>query len=302
MSKRIRIPGIVDIVRIEEPGAIAAAAHDPALDRDFSAGGGPLVNRIMSTRVRRILHVDGQPLPSLAPRLHPGRAEGQAALRTRLDGQVTDGKLAPDEVARLAAYVRGEMPAAQVGPLVQEVIGRQFTADYTGTSETFSAAKLLNDAPRNLNPLRALAWALTGAIGRARRLLAERVGGDTQAMHATTIAVHTLVRAVEAMRAIRGDPGLAKSLTTRAAVVRALRAPPSVLRRWSRRTSTAYGDLPAGTLAVLELDKARLSDPGGDVVFMVESWSHCPAFRWCETLLAAVWEASASPPSKGAGT
>jgi hypothetical protein len=299
MSKRIRIPGIVDIVRIDEPHAIAAAARDPALDRDFAAGGGPLLNRILSFRVHRILQVDGKPLPSLAPRLYPGRAEQQAALQVRLDARVTGGKLAPDEIARVAAYVRGELPAAEVGPLVQELVGRQFTSDYVATTESFAAAQLLNNAPRNFNPLRALAWALTGAVGRARQLLAGKVGGDTQAMHATTIAVHTLVRAVEAMRAIRAEPGLPDSLTTRAAVARAMRAPPSVLRRWSRRSSTPDGDLPAGTLAIIELDKARLSDPGSDVVFMTASWSFCPAHRWCEALLATVWEASASPSGKG---
>ena len=295
MGRRIRIPWLVDIVRLDEPEAIATATRDQSLDRDFARGGGPLVNRMLASRIHRIMQVDGEPLPSLAPRGHPQRAERQDALETRLDALLQAQVPAPEHVDRLAAYVRGDLGGDAIGPLVQEAIGRLFEPDYAATRDTFEAARLMNDAPRNRNPLRALLWALTGSLARARRMLAGPVKGDTQAMHATTIAVHTLVRSFEAMRALRIEPGLPDRLTTEAAVVRSLRAPPSVLRRWSRRSSTPFGDMPEGALAVFELDRARLRDPGCEVVFMTQSWSRCPAYRWCEALLAIVWEKSAGP-------
>lgn len=288
MTRRLRIPGLVDVVRIDDPASIAAASADARLDRDFT-GRGPLFNRWIARRIRRGLRTPAAPLPSVSPRDHPGRAERQAELRCRLDALVSDNAVAKDHVAELAAYVRGDRDRKAVGPLVQEAIGRLFADDYRSSGQSWRAACVLDAAPRNMNPLRALWWAATGAVKRARRRLSDAVGGDPSGMHATAIAAHTLARSMEAMRELWLEPGARDRMTADAAVTRSLRAPESVPRRWSAPASTVWGNVPEGTLALLELDAARARKPDAGIVFMAESWSHCPAARWTPALLRAVW-------------
>ena len=62
MTRRLRIPGLVDLVRIDDPAMIAAASADPRLDRDFT-GKGPLINRWIVGRIRRNLRTPNAPLP-----------------------------------------------------------------------------------------------------------------------------------------------------------------------------------------------------------------------------------------------
>jgi hypothetical protein len=293
MTRRLRIPGIVDLVRIDDPAMIAAASADTRLDRDF-AGGGPLINRWIAGRIRRSLKTPSAPLPSVSPRDYPERAERQKALQGRLQKLVSEGAVAPDHLAELAAYVRGERSEKAVGPLVQEAIGRLFVDGYKSTDGTWRAARVMEAAPRNMNPLRGLWWALTGAVGRARRVLSEAAGGDTAGVHATTVAVHTLVRNLEAMRELWRQPGARERMSAETAVIRSLRAPESVPRRWSKAASTVWGNLPEGALTLFELDAARARDPDADTVFLAASWSHCPAAGWTTALLKAVWVRAAS--------
>ncbi|RLP26169.1 hypothetical protein [Mesorhizobium sp. YM1C-6-2] len=293
MTRRLRIPGLVDLIRIDDPAVIAAASADARLDRDFS-GGGPLINRWIAGRIRRSLRTPTAPLPSVSPRDHPGRAEQQAALQSRLGALVSKGAVATDHVAELAAYVRGERPESAVGPLVQEAIGRLFADRYSSSDHTWRAACVLDAAPRNMNPLRALWWAVTGALRRAQHVLSDAAGGDSAGVHATAVAVHSLVRSLRQMRRLWLEPGLRDRITTDAAVMRSLRAPESVPRRWSAPASTIWGNLPAGTLALFELDAARARDPDADIIFMAASWSRCPAAAWTTALLKDVWKRAQS--------
>jgi hypothetical protein len=293
MTRRLRIPGLVDLIRIDDPAMIAAASADARLDRDF-AGGGPLVNRWIARRIRRSLRAPTAPLPSVSPRNYPDRAERQAALQGRLRKLISEGAVAPDHVAELAAYVRGERAESAVGPLVQEAVGRLFVDGYKASGDTWRAARVLDAAPRNMNPLRAIWWAITGAVGRSRRILSEAVDNDPAGVHATAIAVHSLVRSLKAMRQLWLEPGVRDRISVEAAATRSLRAPESVPRRWSKPASTVWGSLPAGALALFELDAARKRSPDADIAFMAASWSYCPAAGWTTALLKAVWKRASS--------
>jgi hypothetical protein len=293
MTRRLRVPGLVDLIRIDDPAMIAAASADARLDRDF-AGGGPLINRWIAGRIRRSLRTPTAPLPSVSPRDYPDRAERQAALQTRLGSLVSQGSVAADHIAALSAYVRGERPQNAIGPLAQEAVGRLFVDGYSSSGRTWWAACVMDAAPRNVNPLRALWWAVTGAVGRSRRALSEAVGDDPAGVHATAIAVHSLVRSLKAMRQLWLEPGMRERISADAAVTRSQRAPESVPRRLSLPASTVWGNLPAGALALLELDAARTRDPDADITFMAASWSHCPAAGWTTALLNAVWQRASS--------
>jgi hypothetical protein len=290
MTRRLRIPGLVDLVRIDDPAMIAAASADAKLDRDFS-GDGPLINRWIAGRIRRSLRTPTAPLPSVSPREYPERDERQAALQRRIAALGPDDVVAKDHIAKLAAYVRGELPENAVGPLVQEAVGRLFAEGYSSSRGTWQAACVLDAAPRNMNPLRALWWAIAGTVGKSRQILSDAVNGDPAGVHATAIAVHSLVRSLRAMRQLWPERD---GLSADVAVTRSLRAPESVPRRWSAPASTVWGNLPTGALALLELDKARERDPDADITFMASSWSHCPATDWTKALLKAAWERATS--------
>ena len=81
---RLRIPGIVDLALVRERAVISELTANPALDREFVPKG-PLINRLLLSRVCRALTVDGNRLPSIAPRGDSDRSAGQAALQKRLD-------------------------------------------------------------------------------------------------------------------------------------------------------------------------------------------------------------------------
>jgi hypothetical protein len=289
MPNGLRILALVDLLRADSPEAIGTLAADDRLDRRFDDAG-PLFNRMLARRIRHLLRVDGVPLPPVAARDSPGRAERQAELEAALEP--APGRLPCDEthLEGLTAHVLGRSAPQAMGPLVQEVVGRLFLPDFRGTAESWDATGLLDAAVRSFNPLRQLVWLLTGRVERARRLLAERVGGDPAALHSIGIAVHNLVRSFERMRELAAGPDAVRRLSTEAAVAQCLAAPDSVLRQAVAPGATTAGSFRRGTIVLLELEAARARSLRRDVAFMTGSWSRCPAHRWVPALLAAVWD------------
>ena len=286
MSRSIRIPGLVDLKKIEDKGELAALAGDARLDRRF-ASLGPLVNRLLVGRVRGALQVHGKLLPAVLPRGDAERASTQAALRARLDP--TAGPLWDEAtLTGLVAAIREDAGAPAIGPAAQQAVGRLFAPAYVGDTESFAAAKDLDDAVHTRNPLRSIALNITGRLRRSRALLAQRVNGNTSGVHATGIAVHNLVRGFERMRELwrSGAP----RPTPDEAARRCLFAPETVLRQATERGDTAAGEVRPGTLVLFELDELRAREATPDVVFMAGTWAECPAAGFVPALLRAVWE------------
>ena len=204
MSRSLRIPGLIDLVRADTRSDIRGLADDTRLDRRFEARG-PLINRILVERIRNVLRIDGVPLPSVAPRQDAERMRTQDALRRRLDPAGATPLWDDETIAGLAGVVRGRGGSA-LGPATQQAVGRLFVADYRGTSESWDAAKVLDDAVHTRNPVRAIFLQLSGRLQRSRRLLADLVKDDLAGVHATGIAVHNLVRGFERMRELWSDP------------------------------------------------------------------------------------------------
>src|SRR3977135_1557559 len=84
MARSLRIPGLIDLVRVDARSDIRGLANDARLDRRFDAAG-PLINRILVQRIRSVLRIDGVPLPSLAPREDGKRLRMREALRGSLE-------------------------------------------------------------------------------------------------------------------------------------------------------------------------------------------------------------------------
>ncbi|MGF7213668.1 hypothetical protein GGE65_008314 [Skermanella aerolata] len=290
MTRQIRIPGLVDLRRIKEPGAIRNLAKDSRLDREF-APVGPVLNRLIVRRIRDTLQLDGKPLPTIAPRKAPGRAEAQAQLEAEMSKRLeASAPCAQDHLDALADHALGRRPAEELGPVVQEVLGRLFADKYRATSETWEAARLLDQAVRSFNPIRRLVWRITGRVERARRLLAEGVGGDRAALHTTGIAVHNIVSALERMRDLAAHPRAFERIDAAQAVSRCLVAPETVLRQAAGMGTTTEASFQPGTLVTFSLEEAWSRSLSSDIAFMTDGWSRCPAHAWVPALLAATWD------------
>lgn len=288
MARSLRIPGLLDLVRVDARSDIRILANDARLDRRFDACG-PLINRILVQRIRSVLRLDGVPLPSVAPRQDPQRARAQDALRRRLDPDGAKPLWDDQTIAGLVRAVCDADGAAALGPATQQAVGRLFVPDYRGTSESWAAAKVLDTAVHTRNPLRAIFLQISGRLQRARRLLADLVKDDLAGVHATGIAAHNLVRGFERMRELWSDPRW-HTRPADAVVEQCMFAPPSVLRQATMPGATIAGEVRPGTLVVLELDAARARTPGRDVELMTGTWAQCPAAAFVPALLRAVWE------------
>jgi hypothetical protein len=287
MARSIRIPGLVDIKKVEDRAEIMTLSLDARLDRRFEPRG-PLVNRFLMSRIRGALRVDGRPLPAVAPRGDAERASAQVALRHRLEPR--NGAPLWDEatLSSLAAAVRGEDGAPDIGPAAQQAVGRLFAPGYVGDAASFQAAKDLDDAVRTRNPLRSIQLKITGRLRRARKLLAAKVGGDLAGVHATGIAVHNLVRGFTTMRDLWRQRRPRPSADE--AVGNCLYAPETVVRQATQKGGTLAGEVRPGTLLLYQLDTVRAHAPGADTVFMAGTWAECPAVAFVPALLRAVWE------------
>ena len=286
MARSIRIPGLLDIRKVDNKEALRALSADPGLDRRFEEVGPP-GNRMVIGRVNGALRVDGKPLPSVAPRDDADRARSQQALHKRLDPAA--GPLWDQEtLAALVAAVRGKTGAETIGPATQQAVGRLFNKSYVGDAESFQAARDLDDAVRTRNPARLFTLNAMGQLRRSRSLLTERVDGDLAGVHGTGIAMHNMVRGFEKMRELWAQPRGRPS--TDEAVKACLFAPETVLRQATAQASTAVGEVSPGTLVLFEL--GTISEPTRDAetVFMAGTWAECPAGAFVVALLRAVWE------------
>jgi hypothetical protein len=278
----MRVPGLIDVVTVDTPEAVRALAQDSRLDRVYGKAG-PLLNRLFAGHVRETLAHNGVPLPPVAARDTAGRLAACDAL----EGRLRDSKLAAAPVDALARCVSGETD--ELGIAAQSAIGSLFVPGYAATEETWQAALHLDGALRSRNPLNFARWWLNGRVALARSRLADACGGDLAALHATGIAVHNLVTAIERMRALAEPPGALARIAPEQAATIALKAPDDVLREATAHGTTPYGTFRRGTLVRLRLEAARARSLNAEIAFLSASWSRCPAHALVPRLLTQVW-------------
>jgi hypothetical protein len=289
--KQRRIPGIVNLFEVSDPGQIKALANDPIVDRLFDTLTCP-INWFLLKRSLIVLSFKGRRFPTMEPRLCERRVRAQDELWRKLDDQVATVRTGPVGLAPLAEWVKGVGSELEVGILAQQVLGRLFRNDFTATPESWAAALVLVAAPRSSN-LPKMCWCFfTGKVRRAKSVLAKMVGGDLSAVNAIGIAVHNLAKSLRLMRSLYADVDSREALSAEVAAGKCLRAPVSVYRQ-----STAKGTLngtafPKNSLFILEIGTASQLDHGRPLIFMEESWSRCPASTWIPAMLEGVWRRS----------
>jgi hypothetical protein len=192
-------------------------------------------------------------------------------------------------VQPLAEWVRGIGTAEKLDLLVQQSIGRLFVESFTATDESLAAARMVLEAVSSSNVLKMLWWRISGRLERAKTLLASMVNGDLTAVNAMITARQLIVDGLHKMRQLAADPALRSSITTDAAVDECLFAPAAVLRKAKTSGEVAGRPFRRGSLFILELGSASKGTANRDLVFLSQSWSHCPAEKWVPALLEGVW-------------
>ncbi|HGL4257459.1 hypothetical protein KDW07_05815 [Burkholderia dolosa] len=283
------IPGLVDVIEVDQPAGILQVARDSTLDRAFGSGK-PLLNSLLVRRILGVLSRNGHRLPTMSAREAVGREIQQDALWKKLNAVVPDIRAAPADLESLAVWIRGSNPDVAVGPLVQQIIGRLFNPTFEAGEDTWAAAQVIAASLAPGNALCNLVRNVTGKVTRAKALLASMVGGDLAGVHAASVAIHNVVRGLNQMRSLYLDTAMRQTLTPEMASQRCLFAPGAVLRQ-ATSSGTVGGGCPytAGALLLLELEKARQASGDESMIFLGDTWSRCPAEQWVLAMLDGVW-------------
>jgi hypothetical protein len=286
--KRTFFPGITDVVVVTDPVEIRTVSNESRFDREF-AGHVPIGNRQRVRKMLRIFSANGRLFPTMLPRTDPVRAAAQDELWSRLNVKADEVKRGPAELEPLARWVIGTGTAQQIGPLVQQSVGRLFVETFTATDESWAAACLVLEAASSSSVLKMLRWRISGRLERAKSLLASMVNGDLAATNGISVALHHIVDGLHKMRQLAANPALRSSMTTDAAVDQCLFAPNTVVRQ--AKTHGEIGGCPfrRGSLFILGLGSASKGAANRDLVFLSQSWSRCPAEKWVPALLEGVW-------------
>jgi hypothetical protein len=282
------IPGLVDVIKLNQPAGILQIARDGTLDRAFGSGK-PLLNSLLVRRILGVLSYNGHRFPTMSARKAIGREIQQDALWQKLNAAAPDIRAAPADLEPLAVWVRDSNPDVEVGPLVQQVIGRLFSPTFEAGEATWAAAQVIAASLAPGNALRNLAWKVTGKVTRAKALLASMVGGDLAGVHAVSVAIHNVVRGLNQMRGFYLDTSVRQTLTPEMASQRCLFAPGVVLRQATSSGTVGGCPYAAGTLLLLELEKARQASGDESMIFLADTWSRCPAEQWVPAMLEGVW-------------
>src|SRR5262249_53045231 len=91
-----------------------------------------------------------------------------------------------------------------------------------------------------------------------------------------------------AMQEVWNDGHLRRRLSDEAVLGRCMFAPKNALRQASSQAATSEGVTP-GTVVLMRLEAAHSRDPGHELAFLSQAWSHCPAASAVPTLFRAVW-------------
>jgi hypothetical protein len=286
--KRRNVPGLVDVFEVTDPAEINALAHNPSVDRQFDTPTCP-VNWLLLARALSVLSFRGRRFPTMMPRSAVARARDQDELWNRLSEKASAIRNGPEELEPLANWVRGVGADADLGMLVQQLLGRLFSADFQATPDSWRAAETLVAAPRLDNWATLTWWFVSGKVRRAKELLAGMVHDDLSGVNAIGISVHNAVKSIRHLRQLYAA-GSRSGVSPESAAEQSLFAPASVFRQSTESGTLGDCPFPRHALFVFALGEASQRKNGRSLVFMDETWSRCPAHEWVPAMLQGVWK------------
>ena len=286
--KKLKIPGIVNLYKVDEPEEIQALSRDPVVNREFTLRTCPF-NWLLLKRSLAVLTIAGRRFPTMTIRDSEERQIHQRKLAESLHAKAAAIRLGPEELEPLARWIRGQGSDVEVGMLTQQLLGRLFVPTFVATPESWAAAQVLVQAPRSRKILKVLWWFVSGKVRRSQRLLAGMVDGDLSAVNAIGIAVHNMIKGLRQMRSLYADSAIRASLTPEVAASKCLFAPISLYRQATEAGKLGGCPFPRNALFVLEIGKASQRERGKPMVFMDGTWSRCPAADWVPAMLEGLW-------------
>ncbi len=228
--KRLKVSGLIDLFKVNDPNEIQAVVRDLNLDRKFETKTCP-INSYLLRRSLMVLSFGGRRFPTMTPREDAQRAQQQEQLWNQLSAKATAIVNGPEELESLANWIRGVGSDEALGVLVQQLLGQLFSDEFVATQESWEAAKILVAAPRSNNLFNMGWWSASGKVRRAKRLLAGMVNDDLSAVNAIGIAAHNVVKSFRRMRVLHADAAMRETLSAEAAAEQCLFAPVSVYRQ-----------------------------------------------------------------------
>ena len=269
MARSLRIPGLVDLIRVDDPAEIRARQRSPP--RPSIRARGPLGQpRFWSQRIRSVS----------AGRRHAA-AVGRAARRSRSARAAQDALRAPSSIAdggkplwddrasrrsraRVCVPRRLEARSARAS---RRSVGRLFVPDYRGDQRELGGGQVLDDrAPHTRNPLRAICPGSSPAgcsaragCWRARQGRLRRRPRHRRSPCTISCGASSACASCGAIRAGARCPA-------DAVVEQCLCAPPSVLRQATvPGATTARRACGRARSSCCELDAARARAPGREI-------------------------------------
>jgi hypothetical protein len=121
--KRIRVPGFIDVIHVDDPQEIIELNRDARIDRRFNLRR-PILNWLIVKRALNVLSFAGNRFPTMIARDSASRASAQAKLGAALDARAAAVRQGPEELEGLAAWLKGGGPDTQVGIAVPQIVGR----------------------------------------------------------------------------------------------------------------------------------------------------------------------------------
>ena len=179
----MKIPGLIDVQRVRDPGVLRSVAADTRLGR-VTPGRGPLFNRFIARIASDLFRAERRVLPSGRAPDDLGRLDMRAALIQRIEAPDLADRCAV-AVTEAAAFVRdGSGDAMRV---TQAVLGCVVLDSFEPSFRTVKAAE---DIDRVLNGglLRQFLDWLVGGTRSARSVLFKACDGDLNAVHTLGIA------------------------------------------------------------------------------------------------------------------
>ncbi len=304
MARLISVPGLASLVVVSRRAEIESLIDHPALDRAF-VGGGPLVNRLLASGLRRQVEQDGKVLDAFRPRDDAERQNRQRQLRDRLDGRAEDQSWPSALIGELARYViegrdRRSAEAALAYAVAWPFLDNMREAPRDDAYKPLGRHlwRLHRRTLRMRNPLSPIGTAmrLLRVDRRTRAAILDYVGGDAYGLHAVEITLANASDILRRMRAVMRDGPSGTALAARELTWAAIRTAPELVVRQSGRDPTTLphveGRIPPHTLVLLRMRESLMSasDAGSGYEFASAHWSSCPARRYVTGLFAAVAE------------
>ena len=187
VARRIRMPGIVDLMLVDEPAEIRRSPKHPSLDRRFVRRG-PLVNRLIAGRIRRWFHHRWSALALADAAQDAVRAERQRQLADSMPPAAGRPLWSSDaQLDRLADPLSGHSSRDDAASPCSRSSASCSILITMADRASWEAAELIDRFRDGFSPIQ-IVWLITGRLRTARRLLLDRARWDRWACMAARSA------------------------------------------------------------------------------------------------------------------